>query len=175
MNTGKSGEKAKRLLSSESVVLSWISSEWFIVIIPALERLITRTSSKARFCRAWQTHLNLISFRAYVRVISTNIQLKWMALWTDLYNPLHGSGYCLHPEFHAYNHTTRTKALTDLYTMWDKIHGEGSARLSCTGNIYTRQRKAQCSQETTHGQMQQRWVRRNCMKCMSGPFIVSCH
>ena len=51
---------------------------------------------------------------------STNIQLnklKWMARWTDLYNPLHGAGYCLHPEFHAYNHTARTKALTDLYTM----------------------------------------------------------
>ena len=27
--------------------------------------------------------------------------------------------------------------------------------------FFTRQRKAQCSQETTDGQMQQRWVRRN--------------
>ena len=31
--------------ASASVVLSWISSKWLIVIIPALERLITRTSS----------------------------------------------------------------------------------------------------------------------------------
>ena len=41
-----------------------------------------------------------------VRVISTNIQLKWMVRWTDLHNPLHGAGYCLDPEFHAYDHTT---------------------------------------------------------------------
>ena len=50
-----------------------------------------------------------------------------MAQWTDLHNPLHGAGYCLDPEFQAYDHTTCPEALTGLYTMSDKIHGEGSA------------------------------------------------
>ena len=45
LNTGNCSEKAKRLLSTKSVVLAWISSQWLIVIIPALERLITTTSS----------------------------------------------------------------------------------------------------------------------------------
>ena len=61
------------------------------------------------------------------RVVSTDIQSKWMARWTDLHNPLHGAGYCLDPEFHAHDHTTCPEALTDFYTMCDKIHGEGSA------------------------------------------------
>ena len=73
-----------------------------------------------------QIHLNLISFRGYARVVST-YSIKWTAQWTDLHNPLHGAGYCLYPEFHAYDHTTCSKALTDLYTMCDKIYGEGSA------------------------------------------------
>ena len=29
-----------------------------------------------------------------------------MARLTDLHNPLHGSEYCLDPEFYAYDHTT---------------------------------------------------------------------
>ena len=51
----------------------------------------------------------------------------------DLHNQLNGTGpttltgYCLNPEFHAYDHTTCPEALTDLYTMCDKIHGEESA------------------------------------------------
>ena len=52
---------------------------------------------------------------------------KWMAWWTDLHNPLHKAGYCLDPEFHAYDHITSPEALTDLCTMCEKIHGEGSA------------------------------------------------
>ena len=50
-----------------------------------------------------------------------------MAQWTDLHIQLHGAGYCLYQEFHAYDHAIRTKALTDLYTMCDKVHWEGSA------------------------------------------------
>ena len=66
-----------------------------------------------------------------------------MAQWTDLHNPLHRTGYCLDPEFHAYDHTTCPEELTDLYTMCDKIHGYGSAesakiqqRRSWTGNVF---------------------------------------
>ena len=64
--------------------------------------------------------------------------------------------------------------------MCDKIHGEESLevlnlpRHSWTGNVFTRQRKEQCFQETTHGQMQQRWVRRYGKKCVLGPFTVYC-
>ena len=47
----------------------------------------------------------------------------------------------------------------DLTTICDKIYGEGSAESAKTGNVFTRQGKAHCSPETTHGQMQQRWVR----------------
>ena len=46
---------------------------------------------------------------------------------------------------------------------------------SWTGNVFTGQRKAQCSQGTPYGQMQQKWVWRNGTKCMSGPFILSWH
>ena len=62
--------------------------------------------------------------------------------------------------------------------MYDEIHGEGSAESAMAQmdwQSFTRQRKAQCSQETTHGQMQQGWVRRNGTECMSGHFIVSWH
>ena len=60
-------------------------------------------------------------------VLFPHLQLKWMAQWTDLHNLLHGTGYCLDPEFHAYDNTTCPEELTDLYTMCDKFHGDGSA------------------------------------------------
>ena len=66
------------------------------------------------------------SVHAQWHVISTDVQFKWMAQWTDLHNLSHGAG-CLNPVFHAYDHITCPKALTDLFTMCDKIHGEGSA------------------------------------------------
>ncbi len=50
-----------------------------------------------------------------------------MALWKGLHNPLHGAGYCLDPDFHAHDHVACPEALTDFFTMCDKIHGEGSA------------------------------------------------
>jgi hypothetical protein len=50
-----------------------------------------------------------------------------MARWTDLHNPLHFAGYCLDPEFHAHDHVACPEALTDFFTMFDKIHGEASA------------------------------------------------
>ena len=40
LKTKNSGEKAQRMLSSKSVVLSQISSEWLIVKIQALEKKI---------------------------------------------------------------------------------------------------------------------------------------
>jgi len=61
------------------------------------------------------------------RTVCTDIQSKWLARWTDLHNPLHGAGYCLDPEFHAHDHVACPEALTDFFTMCDKIHGEGSA------------------------------------------------
>ena len=46
-------------------------------------------------------------------------------------------------------------------------------RDSWTGDVFRGQSNAQCSQERTHGQMQQRWDWRNGTKCMSGSFILS--
>ena len=78
------------------------------------------------------------------------------------------AGYCLDPEFHAHDHIGCPEALTDLFTMCDKIHGAGSARsakaqirtirLGLTGNFITRQRQELCSQGTKRGQMPRRWV-----------------
>ena len=42
-----------------------------------------------------------------IRACCFHIPIKWMAQRTDLHNPLLGSEYCLDPEFHAYDHTTR--------------------------------------------------------------------
>ena len=39
-----------------------------------------------------QILLNLISFYTHVHVLSTDIQLKWMAWWTDLHNLLGAAG-----------------------------------------------------------------------------------
>ena len=55
-----------------------------------------------------QSMTDLPEFDFIPHVISTNIQLKLMFRWTDLYNQLHGAGYCLHPEFQAYNHNHTT-------------------------------------------------------------------
>ena len=46
------------------------------------------TSRNAKFWRAWQIHLNLISF-----CLLFELKSKWMAWWTDLHTLLHGSGY----------------------------------------------------------------------------------
>ena len=73
-----------------------------------------------------QTMTDSPEFDFVPRVVSSHIQLKWMARWTDLHNPLLGAGYCLDPEFHAHDHTACPEALTDFYTMCDKIHGEGA-------------------------------------------------
>ena len=65
-----------------------------------------------------------------MRVVSTDIQLKWMARWTDLHNPLHGAAYCFNPDIHAYDHTTCPEALTDLYTICDKINCKAAVLLA---------------------------------------------
>ena len=91
------------------------------------------------------------------------IQLKWMAWWSDLHNQLHGAGYCLEPEFHTRSHYISRGVDRPLYCVTIFMEKEvlNLQRHSWTGNVFTRQRKMQCSQETTHKQMQQRWVRRN--------------
>ena len=74
------------------------------------------------------------SVHAQWHVISTDVQFKWMAQWTDLHNLSHGAG-CRNPVFHAYDHITCPKALTDLFTM-SKFMGKevlNLQRLSCTG------------------------------------------
>ena len=65
--------------------------------------------------------------------------------------------YCLDPEFHAYDHTACPEALTDLYTMYDKIHGEGSAesakaQLDWQCFYKSKAQVLNWPQETTHGQ-----------------------
>ena len=105
-----------------------------------------------------QTMTDSPEFDFVPRVVSSHIQLKWMARWTDLHEPLHDAGDCRDPEFHAHDHTTCPEALTDFYTMCDKIHGKevlNLQRCRWTGNVFTMQRKAQCSQETPNGQIQQ--------------------
>ena len=100
---------------------------------------------------------DLISFSAYVGFVSTDIQLKWMALWTDLHNPLHGAGYFLDPDIHAYDHTTRPEALTDLYTMFDKINSKAAVRLAIffqgkeRCNVLRIQHMDKCSKDESGG------------------------
>jgi hypothetical protein len=48
------------------------------------------------------------------------------------------AGYCLDPEFHSHDHAGCPEALTDFFTMCDKIHGAGSARnWSAHGHIHS--------------------------------------
>ena len=96
------------------------------------------------------------------RTVCSDIQSKWMARWTDLHNALHSAGYCLDPEFHAHDHVACPEALTDVFTMCDKIHGEGSAE-SAKAQLdwqccYKAKKGTMFSLETPPGQMQQRWV-----------------
>jgi hypothetical protein len=58
-----------------------------------------------------------------------------MALWKGLHNPLHGADYCLDPEFHSHDHAACPEALTDFFTMCDKIHREGSAESSAKAQL----------------------------------------
>jgi hypothetical protein len=51
-----------------------------------------------------------------------------MLIWEDLHNPLHGAGYCLDPDFNAHDHVACQQALTDFFTLCDKIHGEDTAQ-----------------------------------------------
>jgi hypothetical protein len=50
-----------------------------------------------------------------------------MHITTPLSQP---AGYCLDLELHAHDHVACPEALTDFFTMCDKIHGEGSAESS---------------------------------------------
>ena len=105
-----------------------------------------------------------------------HIQLKWMARWSDPHNQLHGAGYCHDPEFHTGSHYISRGVDRPLYCVTIFMEKEvlNLQRHSWTGNVFTRQRKMQCSQETTHKQMQQRWVRRNavCMHTSTTSFII---
>ena len=102
--------------------------------------------------------------------VRSEIQSKWMSRWTDLHNPLHGAGYCLDPEFHSHDHAGCPEALTDFFMEQAVLN---LPKHNWTGNVFTRQRKAQCSREKQSGRMQPRWVLRNGMKCMSAPSILS--
>ena len=44
---------------------------------------------------------------------------KWMQRWTDLHNPLHGTGYCLDPQFHSRDHSACAEEPRDLFLMCD--------------------------------------------------------
>ena len=80
-----------------------------------------------------------------------------MAQWTDLHNPLHGAGYCLNPDIHAYDHTTCPEALTDLYTMCDKINCKAAVGLAIffqskeRRNVLKRQHMDKCSKDGSGG------------------------
>ena len=54
---------------------------------------------------------------------------------------------------------------------WNSWGRTGSS--SWTGNVFTKQSKEQCSQETTHGHMQQRWVIRNIFFSASRISLIS--
>ena len=99
-----------------------------------------------------------------------------MARWSDPHNQLHGAGYCHDPEFHTGSHYISRGVDRPLYCVTIFMEKEvlNLQRHSWTGNVFTRQRKMQCSQETTHGQMQQRWVRGNavCMHTSTASFII---
>jgi hypothetical protein len=80
-----------------------------------------------KLCKILQRVTGSCDFEFIPRTVRTDIQSRWMSRWEDLHNLLHGAGCCLDPEFHVHDHAACPEALTDFFTMCDKIHGEGSA------------------------------------------------